>query len=247
MRRRSLRRRTLPAAARAAAAACLVALFALGLAGAARAQVGASLTAVSDFRLRGVSLSDRRAALTLAISSDQADGLYFGGSATVTRTAHEGTELLGHTEYIGYTRRGAAGPALDIGISRQDYRVYLERRYTVGYTQVYAGLIGENMRAHVSWLPNYPRDGVDAIYTEADAAMRPAEHWRISAHAGVLSRVGGAYDRDGPRRRADVRAGLAREFERGEVELSWTAVSPRPRQHPDQARSGLVASASLFF
>ncbi|HET6969954.1 MAG TPA: TorF family putative porin, partial [Phenylobacterium sp.] len=211
------------------------------------AQVAAGVTAVSDFRLRGISLSDRRTAVSFSLASDQADGVYFGGSATVTNTSHEGLELLGHAEYLGYTHRGARGPAIDVGISRQDYRVYLERRYRVSYTQVYAGLIGDNVRAHVAWLPNYPRDGVDVIYADADAAIRPAPDWRVTAHVGVLNRLAGSYERDGPRHRVDLRAGLAREFERSEVELSWVAVSEKPRQHPEQARSGLVLSASVFF
>ncbi|MBW8815484.1 MAG: hypothetical protein JF588_18845 [Caulobacterales bacterium] len=225
-----------------AAAACALAAPTL-----ARAQVGATVTAASDFRLRGVSLSDRRAALSFSLASDQANGLYFGGTATLTDTAHEGPEFLGHSEYIGYAHRGARGPGIDLGISRQDYRVYLERRYRVRYTQVYAGLIGDNLRTHVSWLPNYPRDGVDVIYADADAAMRPAPNWRVSGHVGVLNRLGGAYERDGPRHRADLRLGLAREFEGSEVELAWVAVSAKPRQHPEEARGGLVLSASVFF
>jgi uncharacterized protein (TIGR02001 family) len=230
-----------------AGAACALGASILALPGQARAQLGVSVTAVSDFRLRGISLSDRRAAATLAVSSDRADGFYYGGTATLTDTAEDGVEFLGHTEYVGYARRGANGPGFDVGISRQNYRLYLERRYAVRYTQVYAGLIGDNLQAHVSWLPNYPRDGLDAAYADADAAVRPAENWRITGHVGVLSRLGGSYDRDGNRSRVDVRAGVAREFERSEVELSWTAVTPKPRQHRDEAKNGLILSASFFF
>jgi uncharacterized protein (TIGR02001 family) len=225
-----------------AAAAC-----ALAAPGLARAQAGVSVTAVSDFRLRGISLTDRRAALSFAFAADQADGLYYGATASVTDAGHEGVEFLGHTEYLGYAHRGARGPGIDVGVSRQDYRVYLERRYTVRYTQVYAGLIQDNLRAHIAWSPDYPRRGVDVVYADADAAVRPAEDWRLTAHVGLQDRLGGSYERDGPRRRVDVRAGVARQFAGSEVELSWVAVSPKPRQHPDQGKSGLVLSASLFF
>lgn len=234
------------------AAACalglpILALLAIALPTPARAQAGLSVTATSDFRVRGISLSDRRAAVSVNFASDQADGLYYGGSVIVQDARHEGLEMLGHTEYVGYAHRGAEGPGIDVGVSRQDYRVYLERRYAVRYTQVYAGLIGDNLRAHVAWSPDYPRQGVDLIYADADGAMRPAEDWRLTAHVGVTSRLGGSYERDGPRHRVDLRAGVAREFPHSEVELSWVAVSEKPRQHREQGRGSLVVSASLFF
>lgn len=249
MRRRAPKARSLAQGALAAsfAAACALALPALAVPTVARAQAGVSVTAVSDFRVRGISLSDRRAAVSFNFASDRADGLYYGGSAIVQAPRHEGLEMLGHSEYVGYAHRGAQGPGIDVGINHQDYRVYLDRRYTVRYTQVYAGLIADNLRAHVAWSPDYPRKGVDVIYADADAAMRPAEDWRLTAHVGVLNRLGGSYDRDGPSHRVDVRAAVAREFPHSEVELSWVVVSEKPRQHPEQGRSGLVVSASVFF
>ena len=54
----------------------------LAMSAAAQAQLGASVAADSDYRFRGVSLSDSRPGLRLTLNYDAPAGWYAGASAT---------------------------------------------------------------------------------------------------------------------------------------------------------------------
>lgn len=223
-------------------------LSVLGLAGPANAQLSGSVTLASEYRLRGFSLSDHRPALSLAAAYDDPSGLYAGGQVIAHNPEGGEPRVLGHTEYVGYAARfGDGATAWDVGVANVDMSLYGPRKRPLEYRQVYVGLARDALSARLSYSPNYPRHGLSSAYLDLNAAVRPAEDWRLAGHLGVMQRLGGAEARDGKAPRYDVRLSLARTLERAEVLVAWTAVTPRPRPLNRRTASGFSVAASYFF
>lgn len=223
---------------------------ALGLAvlapGAAQAQASAALGVASDYRIRGISLTDGRGVATLAANYDHPTGAYAGASLVAHDPAGRGARLLGYQAYAGVAGRLAGGAVWDLGVSRVDMRPYFDRGYRVEYTQAYAGLSQGGLSGRVSLAPDYPRRRGATAYAELNAVARPADGWRLTGHAGALAALsgGGSNDR---RTRYDVAVGVVRDLGRAEASLSWIAVSPRPDPHTTWTGPGLVAGLAVFF
>jgi uncharacterized protein (TIGR02001 family) len=213
----------------------------------AAAQVSGSVALASDYRLRGVSLTDRQPALSLAAAFDGARGFYAGGAVTAEHPGGAGPRLLGHETYLGFSRRGGGGATWDVGVHHVDLSVDLERRYRINYTQGYVGVSRGPLGARLSVAPDYPRQGVATAYAELNGAVRPIEGWRVFGHAGVLVRLGGYGARDGRSDRYDATVGVAREFTHWELRLTGTAVTPRPEPKRSGSRPGVALAAAVFF
>jgi uncharacterized protein (TIGR02001 family) len=230
-----------------AAAVCL--LTPLGLARPAVAQVSASLSLDSDYRFRGLSLSDRQPVASLNLGYDHDSGTYAGASAIVVDTTHAGVQMLGYVAYAGFVARPKSGPALDFGVTGADVNEYADKRYTYNYGEIYAGLIGDRLRTHVYYSPNYFGGGLSTVYVDVDGAIRPAPRWRLFGHAGVLTPVGGGDSYVRRRERYDLRLGVAAELKHCELHLAWTGTTPSatyPREQPP-SRSAVVVGVSYAF
>lgn len=226
----------------APALALLAAL--LGLAPAAEAQVSGAVGLATDYRLRGVSLTDGRGVATFAANYDHPSGVYAGGSVVAHDPSSHGARVLGYQAYAGVAGRFAAGPSWDVGVSRVDMAPYFDRRYSLEYTQAYVGISQGGLSARLSLAETYPRHNGTTAYAELNGALRPAEAWRLTGHVGALAQLEGSR-RD--RTRYDVALGVVREFRGSEAYLSWVAVTPRSRPAPSWTRPRLVAGLSVFF
>lgn len=235
-------------ASRLASAAALAA-FGVAIADAqpARAQLGVSLTAATDYRLRGFSLTDRRGAVSVTATYDQPQGAYAGGTLIVHDPAGASVQALGHMAFAGFALGRPGGPTWDIGVNHVDLTLRPGRKVQVAYTEGYVGVSQGGWSARLSLAPDYPRNGVETAYLDLNGAMRPIDGWRIFGHAGATRRLGGSPLLDGRRRRFDVLGGVAREFERGEVFVSGTAVFPRPRPYGSGSDAGVLLGATLYF
>jgi uncharacterized protein (TIGR02001 family) len=212
----------------------------------AAAQLSASAAVASDYRFRGVSLSDERPSLNLNLAYDHPGGLYGGGSAIVEDSRQGGVRMSGAIGYLGYARRTAAGLSWDVGVSHQDLTVYAAQRYGLRYTEAYVGVARGKVSARLSYSPDYFPGGGDALYASLDGAVKPAQDWRLFGHLGLLAPVGGSALAMPPRDRVDLRLGVARRFGRCELNLAWTMAMPGPRQISQQ-RSAVVVGAAVFF
>jgi uncharacterized protein (TIGR02001 family) len=219
----------------------------LWLAAPAKAQVSASASLESDYRFRGVSLSDSRPALTVSVAYDHASGAYLGASAIAQDTAHAGAQMLGYVEYIGFATPKHLGVSWDFGLNNENLTAYADKEYVLHYTEAYVGVTSSNLSAHLYYSPNYLRSGASILYADIDGALRPAARWRLFGHVGVMTPTGAADAQTNRRERYDLRAGVAREFQRCEVDLAWTAASPDPMNPALPSRPALVVSASYFF
>lgn len=207
------------------------------------AQLGGAVSVESDYRLRGVSLTDRRPAISLGFTYDHPSGAYAGASVV----AHDvdGGRLLGHMEYVGYAARGRGGYDWDVGVNNQDFVPYGPQRFHLRYSEAYVGVSKDDLSAHLYYSPNYLPSWGTTAYLDLNGVVRPAADWRLSAHAGALVPTGGG---NAPvRTRYDVRIGVARDFRGGEVHANFTTAFPSPRALSSRTSPALVVGASLFF
>ena len=221
-----------------------------GLAAAAvRAQESVSITVQSDYLLRGVSLSDGRPTLSLDFDYDDKSGAYAALSATAVDTRHAGVELLSVVADVGFAKRLSNGFTWDVGVSDSQISTFINGRYDANYVEAYAGLARGGLAARLYFSPGYLGESAKTIYLDVSGTVRPTDHWRLTAHAGMLSVVDGRAYTLGGRTHADFSASVAREFGRFEARLTASWAEPRPI-YPEGVRHGrgaLVASASVFF
>lgn len=237
-----------------------VVVIVLGASTAAQAQLAVNATIESDFRLRGVSLTNGKPDATLGVSYDHDSGLYGGVSGVAGEGARGGVQGIGYIAYLGYAARTNAGPTLDFGVTNSSITdnlnpppTYIGPKYTykydARYSEAYFGVIDHNVSARLYYSPNYLSRGLETVYADLSSAIRPADWWRLFGHVGVLTPIGGSALRNGGREQFDARIGAAVTFGPGEVQLAWTGTTPEI-DYPvgyRQKRQAVVLSVSGFF
>lgn len=250
-----------------------LAIPALALAVPARAwaQFSLTVTAASDYRFRGYSLSQGRPAVSVGLAYDFRGGAYAGASATLSDPPGGAVRAVGETVYVGFAHQTPNGLTLDIGLVHAEFArptvtaapgpvvtdIYgyplpsqpaaLNVSAGSSYSEAYAGVIKGPVSARLYLSPDYFGEGRTTAYLDLNASVRPQARTRLFAHAGMLKPLGGGVP--GEKTRFDVRAGFAFEFPRGEVQLAWTSAWPRRAYligYP-QDRDALVLSASAYF
>jgi uncharacterized protein (TIGR02001 family) len=233
----------------------------------AAAQASFSLGGESDYRVRGVSLSNGRPVARAGVAYDHRSGLYGGATALVGTRAGGRLRALGGVGYVGVARRLGSGLTTDFGVTSTRISsdvmatapgyegpygyvppIRYRRSYRADYSEVYAGLSRDNVSIHLYLSPNYLRPGQGTAYVDVNAAIRPAPRVRVFGHAGVLAPLE-RETADRLRSRADLRLGVAWEFDHAEVQLAWTSVTRRveyPRGYA-RSRDAVVLSASAYF
>jgi uncharacterized protein (TIGR02001 family) len=221
----------------------------LCLAPPAPAQVAVNIAAQSDDRFRGVSLSDGQPTLSLSVSYDHESGLYGGLTAVAVATERSGPQALGYVAYLGYAHRLDPTASWDVGVTNSDVSVYVHRKYSYNYTELYAGFTKGSISLHLYYSPNYFFEDTSTLYVDLDGAFHPIKAWRLFGHLGVLAPLGAPPPASPAGAQVDLRAGLAREFRRVELSLAWSAAAPSP-VYPAiyrQPRNAIILSATYFF
>lgn len=193
--------------------AVLVALFALQ----ARAQVTGTATLVSDYRFRGVSLSDDRPAAQLALDYDwPASGWYAGGMLSNVRLdARKAVQLLA---YAGYVHRIRPELSLEAGVRYTRFTGH----ESYAYTEAYAGFAYRQLVGRLYYAPNYFNAGYPALYAELNDSHVLSGKWYVFAHAGYLRRGGDVAEYHVSRFRSDFRTGVGLSLTPCNIQLSWT-------------------------
>jgi len=112
------------------------------------------VSAYSDFRYRGVSLSNGRPVGILDLSYDASSGLYAALSGSLV-ASREGVRPLGLTLNGGYARRIGRELSADIGVVHSRYSQYSDVPTGRTYSEIYAGLSSEYVGTRFSLSPNY--------------------------------------------------------------------------------------------
>ncbi len=215
----------------------------LGPASAAQAQLGASLAVDSDYRFRGVSLSESGPTARASFNYDAANGCYGGASATRVELAHGDryAQLLG---YAGCAVPAGIGKHLEAGAAF----LHFTGDSSYDFAEGYVGVLAERWGARIHFAPDYFGRHVSTAYAELDLHTLLDEHWRLFGHVGAIVRVGGSGDGES-RSRADLRIGAGWVWRGLDLQFSWLAASrggPYPAVY-DKGRSAWVAGASYSF
>jgi uncharacterized protein (TIGR02001 family) len=210
----------------------------------ARAQVSGSATLVSDYRFRGISLSDERPALQLAVAYDHASGLYAGAMASSARPDADSGSDVHLLPYLGFARRMDSGLGWDVGIA---YAAFVEAS-GYDYPEVHVGVNSEHLGARLSFAHRYFGDDADAIYLELNADRPVSDRVRLLAHLGWLHHD--TTDESFPglqRQHLDLRVGVGIDVAGCDLQIAWVSSDGEQASYassPEVDHSALIASLS---
>jgi uncharacterized protein (TIGR02001 family) len=210
---------------------------------AARAQTSASASLVSEYSVRGVSLSDRSPSPQFSLAWDSPQGWYAGAfaAARLQLGAHSGvTQLLA---YAGYARRLASGLSWEAGVNRSTFRNASE----YDYGEMYAGLASDRISGRIYLSPDYYGYRGRTAYAELNAFHPLGERIKLIGHVGVLHGFNGTLAE--AQDRVDLR--LAIGFDAGpcNFQLAWlhsTTTGPGAERGKREPQA-LAVSASYSF
>lgn len=213
--------------------------------GVAFAQAGGSIAFLSDYRYRGVSLSDDRPTLRVGLSYDDASG-WFGGASLAGVSL--GPYARGQVQVLGYA--GYAGRLSErIGWEAGATGVHFGADSYDDYGEVFTGLNGDRWSMRLHYSPDYFGSGVRTLYGEFNVGFPLSQLIRVTAHAGALQRVGGIRAQ-GNDLNLDASLGLAIARDAWEVRLEWvggerSAIYPTLYGH--RSSGALVLTAAISF
>lgn len=213
----------------------------------AAAQVSGSVSIVSDYRYRGVSLSDRDPAAQVGVAYDDAQGWYAGAFLSTVRLAASSSRDLQAVPFVGYVWQFPSGVSTEIGAS---YSVFTGA-HSYGYSEVYWGFASGNVSGRLYYSPRYFGRDADAVYAELNGAQPITERIRLLAHVGALRTGGGdAYGISTDHNVFDARVGIGFELDPFNVQLSWVTISSTTAGYPvagNRGRNGTVLTLSRSF
>ncbi|MGE0179914.1 MAG: TorF family putative porin [Sphingomonas sp.] len=178
------------------AARCLSAALLLAAAPAAAFPMGGgfSLTGgasvVSDYRFRGISLSDEDPAVQATLNLNHASGFYVG----IWGSSLADTPLYGSVEldfYVGWRREVASGTTVDVGLLYYHYPGGRQAAGNSDYFEPYASLTHDfgpvtgKIGAAYAWNQGAETGGGDNVYLYTDwTAPIPESPVTLRAHLG---------------------------------------------------------------
>lgn len=191
----------------------------------ALAQISATASVVSDYRLRGVSLSDGRAVPQLNLAYDNPDGWYAGlfASNATLRTVGDTQQAMG---YLGFAARIAQDLSWEAGASKSVFR----NGSVYDYNEVFIGLAADQISGRMSYSPNYFGKGTHSLYTEINGYYPLTDTLRLTGHLGVLhSQTPDWFVSTTPAYRADIRVGLSLDIGAWKLQAALLATQ---KKHP---------------
>jgi uncharacterized protein (TIGR02001 family) len=199
------------------------------------AQVSFSASIASDYRYRGISLSDQSPSPQLGVNYDSSAGAYAGLSLAKARFRYTGAKAQA-IAYAGWAQRLGANLSWDAGASATSFRG--AEKYN--YQEWYAGLNGARSGVRLSLSPRYFGVGGKTAYLEFNGSHALTPDWDLVAHAGYLHALGNAERWRYPTKaRFDGRLGVATELEGWAVQLAYTAT----RENAALYQGGVGSSA----
>jgi uncharacterized protein (TIGR02001 family) len=187
----------------------------------ARAQVSGSVSAVSNYRYRGVSLSHNDPAAQAALVYDHPEGFYAGAFASTVRIGYPTSNEVQGIFFAGYARTMPNGFTWEAGVVYSGFT----GSTSYAYPELMAGASYDKVSARLHYSPNYYGRGANAVYGEIDAAHRLHEHVQVMAHAGVLWTNARNIYGESTEPIYDARVGLVFDSDRFNVQLSWVGIS----------------------
>jgi uncharacterized protein (TIGR02001 family) len=159
-----------------------IAVVLLLASGAAHAQLSATVTAVSDYDFRGVSLSATDPALQGSIDWAHDSGFYAGIWGSCCLDFGPGTETSNEVDlYAGFAGETGGGFGWDAGIV---YYSYWPDDDEVDYPEIYLGGGYGPVKVKAWYTNDYGNLDVDAYYIEGNLNYDLGQNFSLIAHAG---------------------------------------------------------------
>jgi uncharacterized protein (TIGR02001 family) len=211
-----------------------------------RAQVSGSVSVVSNYRYRGVSLSQNDPAAQAALVYDDPQGFYAGAFASTVRIGQPTSSEVQGIVFAGYAGTTSSGATFEAGAVYSGFT----GATSYAYPELLIGAAYERTSARLHYSPNYYGRGSDAVYGELDVAHRLFDHVQVVAHVGALwinarDVYGNSLDPV-----FDGRAGFLFDFDRFNVQVSWVGISDANAGYSltrVRSSNGPVASVSWLF
>jgi uncharacterized protein (TIGR02001 family) len=210
----------------------------------AMAQASFSVGAVSDYRYRGVSLSDGSPSLQANATYDHSSGAYAGAALAHVHLGYTQSTLQG-TAYAGFARRLGEQWSVDAGATA----VRFNGGSDYDYQEWYVGVARERFGTRLSVSPHYFGVGGRTLYGEVNASMALAAGLDLVGHAGYLHPQAARWLYVPPSR-ADFRLGLSMAFDAWTAQLAVSATRSGAALYPGARENGarrLVLGATRTF
>lgn len=201
------------------------------------------MAAESDYRFRGVSLSDSKPGLHATLNVDAPGGAYGGVSLTraALTPAERYTQVLG---YAGWVTPAGGGRHVEIGASF----AHFVGNASYDYAEAFFGLLAERWQLRAYVAPDYFGRDTATLYVEGNLQHPLGEQLRAFGHLGTLL-VLHAPDGTDKSTRADVRVGLGWTQRHWDLQIAGSAVTPGgpyPAQYRGR-RSTVIVSVAYSF
>jgi uncharacterized protein (TIGR02001 family) len=199
------------------------------MAGDAFAQISGTLSFVTDYRYRGISLSRGDPAVQGSFAYDDPSGVYAGVFVSNVEFAISPHRELQAVPYAGYVRRFASGLSAEVGA---EYSIFTDPgRYD--YSEFYVGIASDQMSARLYYAPRYFGRDPGAFYAEMNGVQPLTDRVRAVAHVGIVFNRGD-YPLYGPtdRRFVDGRLGIALDIESFTLQASWVGTGSSSTGYP---------------
>jgi uncharacterized protein (TIGR02001 family) len=210
------------------------------------AQLTGSVSVVSDYRYRGVSLSDNEPAAQFAVTYDHATGWYAGAFVSTVKSPAYDTRGVQAISFAGYAWRMPSGLSLDAGA---DYSIVTAApRYD--YPEVYAGFAFQNVSGRVYYAPRYFGQSPGAVYGELNLAQPLLENVRVLVHVGALDSAANKYYDNPSGVLIDGAVGIGVDWQGFSLQASWVGVNHSSGAYAVngiERRRGLVVAVSRSF
>jgi uncharacterized protein (TIGR02001 family) len=200
----------------------IVALWLALVAADVAAQVSGTASLVSNYRFRGISLSDNKPAAQLGITYDDAQNWYAGAFASTVKFANPSSLELQAVPFVGYAWRTASGVSWEVG---GDYSLFTGSVQDHNYAEVYFGVASENVSGRLHYSNNYFGENAATIYGEVNGTYLLFDRVRLLAHVGILHSTSGSLYYRGPNHLLDGRVGVGIDLDQLNVELSWVGIN----------------------
>lgn len=233
----------------------------------AQAQTSASVSLVSDYRFRGISLSDGKPEPQVNLGYDSPPGWYVGafaspvtfgnssydvplsGYAGYSRSQPSGNSGndLQFIGYAGYSRRLSSGLSWDVGATESLF----VRTTRYNYAEVYVGLASDHLSGKIYLAPKYYGFRERTLYAELNGAYPLQERLNLIGHIGFLRVLS---DNEGPafasNIRFDTRLGISASLADWNLQLAWVATGKNRAlylRNADRDPNTVILSASYSF
>lgn len=212
----------------------------------AAAQVSGSISGVSNYRYRGVSLSHNDPAAQATIVYDDPHGWYAGAFASTVRIGSPATNEVQGIFFAGYAGTTPSGATLEGGAVYTGFT----GSTSYAYPEFMLGATYEAVNARVHYSPDYYGRGADSFYGEVNATHRLFEHVQVVAHVGALWTNARNIYGDAIATVYDGRVGVVLDYESFTLQVSWVGISDAYTGYGlagVRSRNGPVVSLSWLF